>query len=175
MQALKSRLLCCVEYRVILYCKISKVKSIYPITHRQIALVSWCLIYVLPSFLQCGIQYWVSLGPFYSGTWLYSQEILNSLPWWVRCLVFWTATKDLLALTEVMSMQKVKVIAQRSRSKKSKQILSHFGHFRTQTPVWIHRWLQNNLQSLKWYRRYALLFFKVIQKISKSHGKNGWF
>ena len=35
--------------------------------------------------------------------------------------------------------------------------------------VWIHRYLQNNAQSLKWDRRGALLFFEVIHQISRSH------
>ena len=34
-----------------------------------------------------------------------------------------------------------------------------FGICRNVTLVWIHRWLQNNAQSLKWPRRGALLFF----------------
>ena len=40
----------------------------------------------------------------------------------------------------------------------------------TITPVWIHQWLWNDAQSLKWYRRGALMFFKVICQISRSHG-----
>ena len=44
-----------------------------------------------------------------------------------------------------------------------------FGHFQTVTPVWIHRWLQYDAQSLQWHRRGALLFFEVIRQISRSH------
>ena len=84
--------------------------------------------------------------------------------------------QKLLALTKVMSMRKIKVRDQRSRSQRSKQILSQFGHFRTVTLVWIHIWLRNNAQSLKWYRKCALLYFKVICQISRSQGlKNRWF
>ena len=43
-------------------------------------------------------------------------------------------------------MQKVKVRGQRLRLQRSKQILPQFGHFRTLTPVWIHRWLWYNAQ-----------------------------
>ena len=43
--------------------------------------------------------------------------------------------------------------------------------FRIVTPVWIHRWLWNDAQGLTLYRRGALLFFKVICQISRSHGK----
>ena len=38
------------------------------------------------------------------------------------------------------------------------------------TQVWNHRWLRNDAQSLKKHRRGALLFFKVIHQISRSHG-----
>ena len=55
-------------------------------------------------------------------------------------------------------------------------ILTWIERFRTVTPVWIHRWIWNDAQSLMYYRRGALLFFKVIHQISSSHGlKNLWF
>ena len=38
------------------------------------------------------------------------------------------------------------------------------------TPVWIHIWLYNHAHSWKQHRRGALLFFKVIHQISRSHG-----
>ena len=38
------------------------------------------------------------------------------------------------------------------------------------TSLWIHWWLWNAAQSLKQYRRVALLFFKVIRQIPRSHG-----
>ena len=41
--------------------------------------------------------------------------------------------------------------------------------FRTVTPVWIHQWLRNAAQTLKQHWRGALLFFKVIHQISRSH------
>ena len=51
----------------------------------------------------------------------------------------------------------------------------HRGHnptyrFRTVTPVWIHIWWWNDAYSLMLLRRGALLFFKVICRISRSHG-----
>ena len=58
---------------------------------------------------------------------------------------------------------------QKSRSQRSKQILPQFGQVRTVTPVWIHIWLTNDAQSLKQPRKCALLFFKVICEISRSH------
>ena len=42
----------------------------------------------------------------------------------------------------------------------SKKILTQNKRFRTGTPVWIHRWLQNDAQSLERSRRGAILFCK---------------
>ena len=61
--------------------------------------------------------------------------------------------QEWLPLTEMMSMQKVKVRSQRSRSQKFEQILTQFGRFWAVTPVWIHRWWRNDAENLKWHRR----------------------
>ena len=53
-------------------------------------------------------------------------------------------------------------------------ILTRLERFRTVTLFWIHRWLLNDAQSLKQYRRGALLFFKVIHQISRSHGSKNY-
>ena len=68
-------------------------------------------------------------------------------------------------------------LCKRLRSKvKVTEVKSQFSHFRTVTPVWIHIWWWNDGQSLMWFRRGALLFFKVICQTSRSHGsKNCWF
>ena len=65
-----------------------------------------------------------------------------------------------------------KVIHQISRSHGSKKSmnLTQIGHFRTLNPARIHQWLGNDAQSLKQQRRGALLFFKAIHQISRSHG-----
>ena len=71
-----------------------------------------------------------------------------------------------------------KVTRQISRSHGTKKslILTGIERFQTVTSVWIHRWLWNDAQSLKQHWRGALLFFKVIRQISRSHGiKNHWF
>ena len=47
---------------------------------------------------------------------------------------------------------------------------TQLNRFRTVTPVWIHIWWWNNAYSLMMLRRGALLFFKVIRQISRSHG-----
>ena len=66
-----------------------------------------------------------------------------------------------------MSMQKVKVRGQRSRSQRSK---TQFSRFRTVTPVWIYIWWWNDAQRLMLLWRGALLFCKIIRQISRSHG-----
>ena len=59
---------------------------------------------------------------------------------------------------------------------KKSPILTRIARFRTVTLVWIHRWLWNDPWSLKQYRRGALLSFKVIRQIWRSHGTiNSWF
>ena len=74
--------------------------------------------------------------------------------------------QELLLMTKVRSMQKVKVRGQRSRS----EVTTQLNRFRTVTPVWILIWWWNDAYSLMLLRRGALLFFKVIRQISMSHG-----
>ena len=74
--------------------------------------------------------------------------------------------QELSPMTNVRSLQKVKVRGQRSRS----QVTTQLNRFRTVTPVWIHIWWWNDAYSLMLLRRGALLFFKVICQISRSHG-----
>ena len=59
----------------------------------------------------------------------------------------------------------------RSRSEvKVTEVTTQLNRFRTVTPVWIHIWWWNDTYSLMLLRRGALLFFKVIRQISRSHG-----
>ena len=56
------------------------------------------------------------------------------------------------------------------RSKvKVTEVTTQLNRFRTVTPVWIHIWW-NDAYSLMLLRRGALLFFKVIRQIARSHG-----
>ena len=57
---------------------------------------------------------------------------------------------------------------QRSKVKVTEVNTQH-SRFRTITPVWIQIWLWNDAQSLMLRRRGALLFFKVIRQIPRSH------
>ena len=59
----------------------------------------------------------------------------------------------------------------RSRSKvKFTEVMTPFSHFWTVTPVWIHLLWWTDAYSLIMLRRGALLFFKVVCQISRSHG-----
>ena len=56
------------------------------------------------------------------------------------------------------------------RSRSKVKVTTQLNRFRTVTPVWIHIWWWNDAYSLIVLRRGALLFFKVIRQISRSHG-----
>ena len=58
---------------------------------------------------------------------------------------------------------------QRSKVKVT-EVTTQLNRFRTVTPVWIHMWWWNDAYSLIMLRSGALLFFKVIRQISRSHG-----
>ena len=67
--------------------------------------------------------------------------------------------------------RKVHAKGQGQRSKvKVTEVTTQLNRFRTVTPVWIHIWWRNDAYSLMLLRRGALLFFKVICQISRSHG-----
>ena len=66
--------------------------------------------------------------------------------------------------------RKVHAKSQGQRSKvKVTEVTTKLNRFRTVTPVWIHIWWWNDAYSLMLLRRGALLFFKVICQISRSH------
>ena len=66
---------------------------------------------------------------------------------------------------------KVHAIGQGQRSKvKVTEVKTQLNCFWTVTPAWIHVWWWNDAQSLMLLRRGALLFFKVIHQIWRSHG-----
>ena len=71
----------------------------------------------------------------------------------------------------IMVRSDVHAKGQGQRSKvKVTEVNTQLSRFRTLTPVWIHIWQWNHAHSWKQHRRGALLFFKVISKISRSHG-----
>ena len=62
-----------------------------------------------------------------------------------------------------------RVRGQRSKVKVT-EVKTQFIRFRTVTPAWIHICIWNDAQSLKYHKRSALLLFKVMCEISRSHG-----
>ena len=72
-------------------------------------------------------------------------------------------------ITMVKSDVHAKGQGQRSKVRVT-EVNTQLSHFRTLTPVWIHIWQWNHAHSWKQHRRGALLFFKVIRQISRSHG-----
>ena len=88
---------------------------------------------------------------------------------------FWLCShhRIIMKFSEVITKDQGNVHAkgQGQRSKvKVTEITTQLNHFRTVTPVWIHIWWWNDTYSLMLLRRGALLFFKVIRQISRSHG-----
>ena len=71
-------------------------------------------------------------------------------------------------ITMVRSNVHAKGQGQRSKVKVT-EVNTLLSRFRTLTPVWIHIWQWNHAHSWKQHRRGALLFFKVIRQISRSH------
>ena len=88
---------------------------------------------------------------------------------------FWLCShhRIIMKFSGVFTMVKSDVHAkgQVQRSKvKVTEVNTQLSRFRTLTPVWIHIWQWNHAHSWKQHRRGALLFFKVIRQISRSHG-----
>ena len=72
-------------------------------------------------------------------------------------------------ITNDQSKVHAKGHGQRSKVKVT-EVTTQLNRFRTVTPVWIHIWWWNDAYSLMLLRRGALLFFKAIRQISRSHG-----
>ena len=72
-------------------------------------------------------------------------------------------------ITMVRSDDHAKGQGQRSKVKVT-EVNTQLSRFRTLTPVWIHIWQWNHAHRWKQHRGGALLFFKVICQISRSHG-----
>ena len=72
-------------------------------------------------------------------------------------------------ITMVRSDVHAKGQGQRSKVKVT-EVNTQLSRFGTLTTVWIHIWQWNHAHCWKQYRRGALLFFKVIRQISRSHG-----
>ena len=98
---------------------------------------------------------------------------LSVTPFWLcshHCIIM----KFSGVITNDQSKVHAKGQGQRSKVKVT-EVTTQLNRFRNVTPVWIHIWWWNDAYSLMLLRRGALLFFKVIRQISRSHGsKNRW-
>ena len=103
------------------------------------------------------------------GSW---DQILRRCP---SVTPFWLCShhRIIMKFSGVITKDQGKVHAkgQGQRSKvKVTEVTTEINRFRTVTPVWIHVWWWHDKYSLMVLRRGALLFFKVIRQISRSHG-----
>ena len=99
---------------------------------------------------------------------------LSVTPFWL-CSHHHIIMKFSGVITSDWSDVHAKCQGQRSKVKVT-EVTTQLNRFRTVTPVWIHIWWWNAAYSLIMLRRGALLFFKVIRQISRSHGsKNRLF
>ena len=99
--------------------------------------------------------------------WYFLSVCPSVTPFWL-CFHYRIIMKFLGVVT--MDQGKVHAKGQGQRSKvKVTEVTTQLDRFRTVTPVWIHIWW-NFIYSLMLLRRGALLFFKVIRQISRSHG-----
>ena len=88
---------------------------------------------------------------------------------------FWLCSHHpiIMKFSGVITSDKSEVHA-KGRGQRSKvkvtEVTTQLYRFWTVTPVWIHIWWWDDAYSLIMLRRGALLFFKVILQISRSHG-----
>ena len=93
---------------------------------------------------------------------------LSVTPFWLcshHCIIM----KFSGVITSDRSDVHAKGQGQRSKFKVT-EVTTQLYRFRTVTPVWINIWWWNDAYSLIMVRRGALLFFRVIRQISRSHG-----
>ena len=93
---------------------------------------------------------------------------LSVTPFWL-CSHHRMITKFSGVITNDRSDVHAKGHGQRSKVKVT-EVTTQRSRFRTVTSVWIHIWWWNHAYGLMILRRGALLFFKVIHQISRSHG-----
>ena len=123
------------------------------------ARVPFYICYTPPHFLfscdQAALQMVFSVCPSVTPFWLCSHH---------RIIMKFSGV-----ITNDQSKVHAKGQGQRSKVKVT-EVTTQLNRFRTVTPVWIHIWWWNDAYSLMLLRRGALLFFRVICQISRSHG-----
>ena len=129
----------------------------------------WCNYVFLAGTRQ--LYKWCSLSVFSS---VCPPIRLSVTPFWL-CPPLHGIMKFSGVITSNRSDVHAKVKVQMSKVKVT-EVNIQLSHFWTVTPLWIHiRWW-NDAQRLMLLRRGALLFFKIIRQISRSHRtKKGLF
>ena len=89
-------------------------------------------------------------------------------------LPFWLCShhRIIMKFSGVITNDQRKVHAKgqgQSSKVKVTEVTTQLNRFRTVTPVWIHIWWWSDAYSFMLLRRGALLFFKFIRQISRSH------
>ena len=130
------------------------------------------LVHLILEILRYTISVWPSLTEFLAATkQLYEWYFLSVCPS-VTPFLLCSLHRIIMKFSGVITTDQGKVHAkgQGQRSKvKVTDVTTQLNRFRTVTPVWIHIWWWNDTYSLMLLRRGALLFFKVIRQISRSH------
>ena len=100
--------------------------------------------------------------------WYFPSVCLSVTPFWL-CSHHRIIMKFSGVITNDKSKLHAKGQGQRSKVKVT-EVTTQLNRFWTVTPVWIDIWWWNDAFSLMLLRRGALLFLKVIRRISRSHG-----
>ena len=100
--------------------------------------------------------------------WYFPSVRLSVTPFWL-CSHNRIIMKFPGVITNDQSKVHAKGQGQRSKVKVT-EVTTQLNRFLTVTPVWIDIWWWNGAYSLMLLRRGALLFFKVIRQIARSHG-----
>ena len=129
-------------------------------------------VYAVPLVKIVNIPVVIYVYRFLFSLWLHGYFSCDQAALWMvqsDCLSACLSVRHTFFTMFPSSYHDAKLQGQRSKVKVT-EVNNQFSRFRTVTPVWIHIWWWNDAQSLMLLRRGALLFFKVICHLSRSHG-----
>ena len=127
--------------------------------------VEW-LVALIANEIQCNSLFSAATKQLYK--WYFPSVRPSVTPFWL-CPHHRIIMKFSGVITSDKSDIHAKGQGQRSKVKVT-EVTTQLNRFQTVTPVWIHIWWWNETYNLIMLRRSALLFFKVICQISRSHG-----
>ena len=139
--------------------------TLYPVSYHPVPSVTHHFLYLFSSIMKIFSCDQAALQMVFS---VCLSVRLSVTPFWL-CSHHQIIMKFSGVITN--DQRKVHAKGQGQRSKvKVTEVTTQLNRFRTVTPVWIHIWWWYDAYSLMLLRRGALLFFKVIRQISRSHG-----